>query len=105
MNYQNVPTVIFSHPPLGVIGLSAADAISKYGNERVKVYSSKFVNMHYSMIPPTGPDHRPQSMFKLVTSLESDGRTERVVGAQGMGRGIDEMMQGLSIAMNMGATK
>ena len=51
-----------------------------------------------------GDAHRPQSIFKLITNFESDG-TERVVGAQGMGRGIDEMMQGISVAMNMGATK
>ena len=36
--------------------------------------------------------------------MEADG-TERVVGAHGMGRGIDEMMQGVSVAINMGATK
>lgn len=60
--------------------------------------------MHYSLMPVGGTAHRPQSLFKLVTNKESDG-TERVVGVHGIGRGIDEMMQGVSVALNMGATK
>ena len=60
--------------------------------------------MYYSLMPADGTAHRPQSFFKLVTHFESDG-TERVVGAHGMGRGIDEMMQGISVALSMGATK
>ena len=104
MNYDNVATVVFSHPPLGAIGLSHADAVKKFGKENVKEYTSQFVNMFYSLMPVGGDAHRPQSRFKLITNFESDG-TERVVGAQGMGRGIDEMMQGISVAMNMGATK
>ena len=103
MNYDNVATVVFSHPPIGSIGLSAENAIKEYGEESVKVYNSKFANMFYGLIPPEG-NHRPQSMFKLVTRIENSG-TERVVGAHGLGRGIDEMMQGISVAMNMGATK
>ncbi len=58
--------------------------------------------MYYGLMPVEA--HRPQSIFKLVTHIEENG-TERVVGAHGMGRGIDEMMQGISVAMNMGATK
>ena len=58
--------------------------------------------MFYSPMPVDG--HRPQSYFKLVTHFEEDG-TERVVGAHGMGRGVDEMMQTISVALNMGATK
>lgn len=102
MNYQNVATVVFSHPPLGTVGLSAKDAISKFGESNVKVYTSQFVNMFYGLMSPEG--HRPQSYFKLVTHFEADG-TERVVGAHGIGRGIDEMMQPISVAINMGATK
>lgn len=102
MNYENVATVVFSHPTLGTVGLSAESAIKKFGEDTVRVYKSQFVNMHYSMMPVEG--HRPQSCFKVVTHIESDG-TERVVGAHGMGKGIDEMMQGVSVALNMGATK
>jgi len=47
--------------------------------------------MYYSLMPVGGSAHRPQSFFKLVTHMEADG-TERVVGAHGLGRGIDEMM-------------
>ena len=104
MNYENVATVVFTHPPLGTVGLSEKDAKERFGEESVKVYKSQFVNMHYGLVPPDGSVHRPQSYFKLVTHFESDG-TERVVGAHGMGRGIDEIMQGISVALNMGATK
>lgn len=89
MNYDNVATVVFSHPPIGTVGLSAELAQAKFGNDNVRVYKSQFVNMLYSLMPTS--DHRPQSHFKLVTNIESDG-TERVVGAHGLGRGIDEMM-------------
>ena len=104
MNYDNVATVVFSHPPLGTVGLSESKAKAKFGEDKVKVYTSKFVNMYYGLVPNDGSVHRPQSYFKLVTNIESDG-TERVIGAHGMGKGIDEMMQTISVALNMGATK
>lgn len=92
MNYENVATVVFTHPPLGTVGLNEMDAKAKFGEDSIKVYKSQFVNMYYGLVPQEGEGaHRPQSVFKLVTHFESDG-TERVVGAHGMGRGIDEMM-------------
>ena len=60
--------------------------------------------MFYGLMPAGEGSHRPVSYFKLVTHFEDDG-TERVIGAHGMGRGIDEMMQAISVAINMGATK
>lgn len=57
MNYQNVATVVFSHPPLGSVGLSAKDAIAKHGESNVKVYTSQFGNMFYGLMPVDS--HRP----------------------------------------------
>ena len=104
MEYQNVATVIFSHPPIGTVGLSADKAIETFSEEKVRVYTSEFVNMHYGLVPADGSVHRSKSLFKLVTHIESDG-TERMVGVHGIGRGIDEMMQLASVALNMNATK
>jgi glutathione reductase (NADPH) len=102
MNHNNVATVIFSHPPIGSVGFSEDDAVAKWGADKVKVYRSQFVNMFYS--PALTNDKKLQSLFKTITHIEDDG-TERVVGCYGIGKGIDEMMQGISIAVTMGATK
>jgi glutathione reductase (NADPH) len=101
MNFANVPSVIFSHPPIGTIGLNESEAALKFGKENVTTHKSGFGNMFYSLKPE---GHKPQSLFKLICHRESSG-AERVVGVHAIGRGVDEMMQGLSIAMNMGATK
>ena len=68
----------------------------------MKIYKSKFINMFYS--PAKSDDKKLSSFFKLVCHIESDG-TERVVGCHLMGKGVDEMLQGVSIAITMGATK
>ena len=49
MDYENIPSVIFSHPPLGSIGLSEENAIKKYGEGNVNIYKTEFKNMHYSL--------------------------------------------------------
>jgi glutathione reductase (NADPH) len=103
---ENVATVIFSHPPIGVIGMNEADAVRKFGKDAISVHKSGFTNMFYG--PATPGTHKPYSLFKLICHKEpqSDGKSvERIVGVHGIGRGIDEIMQGLSIAINMGATK
>lgn len=51
MDYSNVATVIFSHPPIGTVGMSETDALKMYGADRVRIYTSKFVNMFYSLMP------------------------------------------------------
>ena len=102
MCYDNIPTVIFSHPPIGSIGLSEDVAIEKWGKENVKVYRSTFINMFYS--PAKSDDKKLKSLFKVICHVEADG-TERVVGVFAIGKGVDEMMQGISIAITMGATK
>lgn len=102
MNYNNVASVIFSHPPIGSVGLDEESAKAKFGDDKIKIYKSEFINMFYS--PGKTTDVKLKSLFKIVCNIEDDG-TERVVGVFGIGLGIDEMMQGISIAVTMGATK
>ncbi len=95
LDYTLVPTVIFSHPPIGTIGLSETAARAQFG-EAVKVYTSNFTPM-YSAIT----SHRQPCRMKLVCV----GDNEKVVGLHGIGFGVDEMIQGFAVAIKMGATK
>ena len=96
MDYDLIPTVVFSHPPIGTIGVSEPEAIEQYGKENVKVYQSGFTAM-YSAITK----HRQPCKMKLVCA----GDDEVVVGLHGIGFAVDEMIQGFSVAMKMAATK
>lgn len=96
LDYNLVPTVVFSHPPIGTIGLTEPQAIAQYGEENVKVYKSSFTPM-YSAIT----QHRQPCRMKLVCI----GKEEKVVGLHGIGFGVDEMIQGFAVAIKMGATK
>ena len=89
MCYDNIASVIFSHPPIGCIGLTEEGAVKKWGADKVKAYKSTFINMYYS--PAKSDDIKLKSMFKLICHIEDDG-TERVVGAYAMGKTVDEMM-------------
>ena len=96
MDYTTIPTVVFSHPAIGTVGLTEEQAIKEYGQDHIKVYKSSFASM-YSAV--TG--HRQESRFKLITA----GADEKVVGLHGLGYGVDEMIQGFAVAIKMGATK
>lgn len=95
LDYSLIPTVIFSHPTMGTIGLSEDAARKKYGDS-VKVYTSAFTGMFYAL-----GDMKQRSSMKLVTA----GEDQKVVGCHVVGEGADEMMQGFAVAMRMGATK
>ncbi len=99
-SYELVPTVVFSHPPIGTCGLTESEAIAKYGQDNVKVYKSRFPNLYYGMFS-MAPDDKPKTFMKLVCA----GQTELVVGLHIIGMGADEMLQGFGVAMKMGATK
>jgi glutathione reductase (NADPH) len=96
MDYSLVPTVVFSHPPIGTIGLTEQEAISQYGAENIKVYQSAFAAMYTAVT-----QHRQPCKMKLVCA----GADEKVVGLHGIGFTVDEMIQGFAVAMKMGATK
>jgi len=96
LDYSNIPTVVFSHPPIGTVGLSESEAIDRYGQHDVKVYTSGFVPMYHALT-----SRKPRAEMKLVTV----GADERIVGCHVIGAGADEMLQGFAVAVRMGATK
>ena len=95
LDYANVPTVVFSHPPVGRVGLTEPEARTRYG-DTLTVYETRFTPMRYSL-----NDHGPATAMKLIC----EGPQERVVGIHVIGDGADEMMQGFAVALKMGATK
>jgi len=95
LDYECVPSVIFSHPPIGTVGLTESAARERFG-DAVKCYESRFVNLRYGV-----SDHKPPSLVKLVVQ----GENETVVGCHVIGDGADEMIQGFAVAVKMGATK
>ena len=96
LDYDNIPSVIFSHPPIGTIGLSERDAVRKYGKGKVFKYQAAFTNMYHALT-----ERKTMTGMKLVVV----GEEERVVGLHVIGIGADEMVQGFGCAVKMGATK
>lgn len=96
LDYNLIPTVVFSHPPIGTVGLTEPQAIEQYGAEHVKVYKSTFTSMYTAVT-----QHRQPCRMKLVCV----GDDEKIVGLHGIGFGVDEMIQGFAVAIKMGATK
>lgn len=94
LEYSNIATVVFSHPPIGVIGLTEDEANEKFN--KVKVYKSEFTPMADALL-----DHKTTTALKLVC----EGDNEKIVGCHIMGHGADEMLQGFAVAIKMGATK
>jgi glutathione reductase (NADPH) len=95
LDYSNIPTVMFSHPPIGTIGMTEEEAHEKFG-DTVKIYQTRFTPMYYALT-----DRKSATAMKLVCV----GTEERVVGCHLIGHGVDEMLQGFAVAIKMGATK
>ncbi len=95
LDYDNIPTVVFSHPPIGTIGLTEGQAREQHG-DAVKIYQSRFTAMYHALSP-----HPKKTAMKLVCV----GAEEKVVGVHIIGMGADEMLQGFGVAVRMGATK
>ena len=91
-----VPTVVFSHPPIGTIGLTELEAIEQYGKDNLTVYTSQFTSMYTALTA-----HRQPTRMKLICA----GKEERVVGLHSVGFASDEILQGFGVAIKMGATK
>jgi len=96
LDYENVPSVVFSHPPIGTVGLTEEEAIKKYGRNNVKVYTSRFTNLYHAVT-----HRKTKTAIKMVVT----GKEETVIGLHCIGIGSDEMIQGFSVAIKMGATK
>uniref|UniRef100_A0A8C3WVZ6 Glutathione reductase, mitochondrial n=1 Tax=Catagonus wagneri TaxID=51154 RepID=A0A8C3WVZ6_9CETA len=96
LDYDNIPTVVFSHPPIGTVGLTEDEAIYKYGKENVKTYSTTFTPMYHAVT---------KRKTKCVMKMVCANKEEKVVGIHMQGIGCDEMLQGFAVAVKMGATK
>ncbi|MDZ7661706.1 FAD-dependent oxidoreductase [Thiohalophilus sp.] len=95
VEYDNIPSVVFAHPPIGAVGLTEAQARERYGCE-VTVYKTGFTLMRYAL-----NDHGTATAMKLVCA----GKDEQVVGIHLIGDGVDEMLQGFAVAVKMKATR
>jgi glutathione reductase (NADPH) len=95
MSYSNVPTAVFTTPEAATVGLTESEAREKYG-EAIKIYRSKFRPMYYTL-----PDMQVKTLMKLIVETT----TNKVVGAHMVGDGAAEIIQGVAIAVKMGATK
>jgi glutathione reductase (NADPH) len=95
VDYETVPTVVFAHPPIATIGLTEDEARQRHGNG-VTVYTSRFTPMRYALSAQAAT-----TAMKLVCA----GADEKIVGIHMIGDGVDEMLQGFAVAVNMGACK
>jgi glutathione reductase (NADPH) len=95
LNYDNIATVVFTHPPIGTVGMTEAEARAAYG-DAVKVYVADFTPMYHALTT-----RKSHTDMKLVCV----GPQQKVVGCHVIGSGADEMMQGFAVAVRMGATK
>ncbi|MCX7594160.1 MAG: glutathione-disulfide reductase, partial [Fischerella sp.] len=95
-SHENVPTAVFATPEAATVGLTEAQARQKLGDEGVKIYRTRFRPLFHSL---TGAEER--TMMKLVV----DANTDKVLGAHMVGENAAEIVQGVAIAVKMGATK
>ncbi len=93
--YENIPTVVFSHPPIGTVGLTEAEARETHGHA-VKIYQTRFTSMYHAFT-----EHKVETAMKLICV----GTQEQIVGCHIIGPNADEMLQGFAVAIRMGATK
>jgi len=95
LDYQNIATVVFSHPPVGTVGLTEEAALEKHG-DAIKIYQTSFTAMYNAI-----SGHATPTAMKLVCL----GEDEKVIGLHMIGPGCDEMLQGFAVAIRLGATK
>ena len=94
VDYANVPSAVFSHPPIGAVGMTEAEARNKLGS--IRVYTSDFRAMKNVL---AGRNER--ALYKMVVNEATD----QVVGLHMIGPDAPEIIQALGIAVKMGATK
>jgi glutathione reductase (NADPH) len=107
--YEDIPTVVFSHPPVGTVGLTEAAAVARFGQARIKTYVSRFTPLFHGVTAD-----KPRTLMKLVTVLDEgvphevaagDATLQRVVGVHIHGPGADEMLQGFGVALKLRPSK
>ena len=94
VDYANIPSVVFTHPPIGSVGLTETQA--RRLGEELKIYETSFTPMRYAL-----NQHGSTTAMKLICA----GQQERIVGIHLIGEGVDEMLQGFAVALKMGASK
>ena len=94
VDYQMIPTAVFSLPNIGTVGLSEEQA--REAGHQVKIYESRFRPMKLTLT-----DCQERSLMKLVVDADSD----RVLGCHMVGPDAGEIVQGLAVALKAGATK
>ncbi len=95
LDYALIPTVVFTHPPVGTVGATEEAARAEYG-DRVRVYQTRFTAMYNSI-----SGHDLPTAMKLVC-LDDE---EKIIGCHIIGPAVDEMLQGFAVAIRMGACK
>ncbi len=94
MDYDNIPTSVFSHPNIATVGLSQEEALEKYG--KLRIYQSNFRPLRYTL-----GDLNHRTLMKIIV----DDASDKVLGLHMAGDDAAEIMQGLAVAVKMGATK
>lgn len=94
VDYDNIPSVVFSHPPVGTVGLTETQAREQH--DKVTIYQTDFTPMRHAL-----SEHGVTTAMKLVCV----GDNQQVVGIHLIGDNVDEMLQGFAVAVKMGATK
>ena len=93
-DHQNVPSAVFSQPPIASVGLNEESAREKYSD--IKVYTSEFRTLKHTLT-----ENQERVLIKLIV----EAKTDRVIGAHMMGADASEIMQGIAIAIKAGAKK
>ena len=95
VDYSNVPSAVFSQPPVASVGLTEADAMKDFGDD-LDIYLSEFRPLRHTVSL-----NGERTLMKLVVVSSSD----RVIGVHMVGPDSAEMMQGFAVALKAGATK
>jgi glutathione reductase (NADPH) len=95
-SHETVPTAVFTNPEAATVGWTEAEAKAKLGDDGVTIFRTRFRPMYYSLT-----DAQEKTMMKLVV----DANTDQVLGAHMVGDSAAEIIQGIAIAVKMGATK
>jgi len=96
VDYRNIPSVVFAHPPVATLGLDEGEARRQYGDDAVTVYQTAFTPMRHAL-----SSNGARTAIKLVCT----GEQQRIAGIHMVGDGADEILQGFAVAVRMGATK
>ena len=96
LDYDNIPSVIFSHPPIGTVGLTEDEAVARFGSDQIMIYDHRFTNIYFAPMQRKSP-----TVIKLIVA----GPEENIIGCHAVGEAADELIQGFAVAVKMGARK